>query len=357
MLSVDAWSEAAGAVVPTTLPMTGDQPTPFDVRPLPGARAVEILLRRDAHVLLWAEAPCEPSSSTRIHLAQSASGEWQVRASGAVRLAASRWRRQTPLRPHVDGPLELAFLIDGTMQRPASHDSALVTRLVGSTDGPWPATINELMALAHELSKGASFRYAALAFGDYALPGAVRTEMRPDYVVDPVETRHTFRTGDAAATGDALRQLRPTAGADFVDALADGLKAVSALSWSRDARKVLVIVGESPGYSVSDPPPRLTNAQVRSLDVDSQVRQLHALGIELVSVFSDVLSPETFQQQPDEHLRYTQDQYTALASTPVYAFRLSSFRGEDVARGLLAPPPVIVRDAFPGIVTWPALPT
>ena len=69
-----------------------------------------------------------------------------------------------------------------------------------------------------------------------------------------------------------------------MDALADALAECASARWHPEARKLLVVTGDSPGYSILNPAPWGANAAVREKDVETVALDLHRKGVEGSSV-------------------------------------------------------------------------
>jgi hypothetical protein len=375
MISLDIWDASDGSVKTLTLDLRDEASSAaFFLRGVDGARAIELLVRDDGRSVLLAEIACDAGTLVEGRVFRRGAGEWHVTATPGplLRLPPESHRREPLLaRRAAESTIDLVFLIDGTAREyvAAAKAKALtkesgrggardrdalepIERLLPHSE-PWRAITRECVALAERLAEQVDgrLRWMTLAFGDYRPPSVSAHDLRPAYVVQPDGPRRVFRGGLDSLAKDGFEVLRPSAGGDFVDALADGLHTATELPWSPAARKILVLIGDSPGYSVLNPPPSLSNAQSRIHDVDTEAAALHARGVEIVTVRHDIgLTRQDFLHlAPEIYLHYTEEQYRAVASLPAYATQSSTFRGVETARAILDAPRVIARGAFPGI--------
>ncbi len=242
--------------------------------------------------------------------------------------------------------------MDATTRR-FKHEKGLAADLLLKDGDAWKEQIDRLVRFAETCAEGASdARFAVLAFGDRMPDGAVAPDLAPIYELHPREDERGFRPLDAARLRSALTAIPPTPGGDFVDALADALHACQRLRWNGDARKVVVIWGDSPGQSIQHPLPKGADVSARALDVDMEVMALHRAGIELVTIYHDPpmdlgLAAIEFRR---DLLQGVRNQYARLASLPSLAFESSSFVPDAAAAVLKAREGVIARGAAPGYV-------
>jgi hypothetical protein len=130
--------------------------------------------------------------------------------------------------------------------------------------------------------------------------------------------------------------VRPTPGGDFVDALADALYACARLRW-RKGRRLLVISGDSPGFSLLQPLTAGTDVCVRKRDVETQALELHRLGVEIVTIYHAAPSNAAVTPLGRSLLAEAGAQYARIASLPEeMAFEASSFEPEEAANRVAA---------------------
>jgi hypothetical protein len=126
------------------------------------------------------------------------------------------------------------------------------------------------------------------------------------------------------------------------------------LSWSDGTRKLLLILGNSPGYSVLDadlPVLELADAQTRINDVYREAMDLHAIGVEVVTIFHDAGIDVMAQLSAAAAglLDHTRNQYMRLATRPEWALTSSAFKPHIAAREWAGTRSVSGRGACPGI--------
>lgn len=346
---------------PLSLAAPGERCT-LTLRGLPGAQAVHVEIRDAAGVCLRAEVPVLPADTVALDLAWTSEDQLDVtsRHHRVLRLPPdAKYAPQVPIRPASGSRLDVTLLIDGTSRRlTRQHEdgrawrrtaaSATEKRATDQPPGaPWDDHVLELLSLLQELSATRpDLRVAVLAFADGAPPTPLPPEIQPAYALHPpeAEQRH-FTRFDHDACLRALDRLPASAGGDCVDALADALQACAQLHWRRDARKLLVVSGDSPGYSLLRPAPTGTDVNVRRHDVDTAAARLHADGVEIATVFhappgEALLLP--WQRVPVDFAR---EQYARLASRPDLAFEDPRFDGAAAAAALASEVGLLGRDA------------
>jgi hypothetical protein len=239
-----------------------------------------------------------------------------------------------------DAPLYIALAIDGTSRVFAENAETLDDRgdrsLVGNfllsqrNQEHWANCIDKLTAFLEEITQNAKeAKVSILAFGDQSPPDIQAKELTPLYLLRPEPEKRFFYPMDSQAMKQALLAIPATSGGDFVDALADALAACASLRWLKDARKLVVVFGDSPGHSIIEPIQRGADCCVRQYDIDSATIALHQKGIEIITIYND-LSKEIifryYQNQPIlELLRQTENQYQKIASLPELMFPFSQF--------------------------------
>jgi hypothetical protein len=322
---------------------------------LPGASGLHLVLLRDGAVVLRAEIPAESGETVAVELETREDGDLRLLSPGRPVFtlpADSRYEPLPPLRiASTDGGLDLVFVLDGTTRRFATGDQGLVADLLLDRKEEWREQADRLSRFAEGLAQGTREpRFAVLAFGDSMPPGAVASDLAPRYHLHPREEERGFLPLDPARLQSALESVPSTPGGDFVDALADALHACRRLRWRRDARKLIVIYGDSPGHSVLHPLRRGADVCARALDIDTEVWQLHRDGVEVATIYCEPgadlrLHAVEFRR---DLLSGARAQYARLASLPTLAFEASSFTPERAVEALNSPEMVIARCAALG---------
>jgi len=313
MLTIDTIDPAAGVV--------GHYPfKPGEMRSwhaLPGASAIRIVLRVDGIAVFQSEFEIKGDSVVSFEIRETPVG-WEGSTEGGrplVPLPSSRITAPSTLRVLQPArAVDVFFLIDGTTLHP--NDKREFEPFL-RTPG-WKETRQKFMkfweALPAEFPGGV--RVGVGAFGDQSM-----TPGRSDnYVLQPKQWRMTL----PAQTERDWAELRATDGGDFIDALADGLHRCAALPWRVDARKLVVVFGDSPGYSVlhaGHGPVALADGQLREYDVYQEAGALHDQNVEIATIFHSP-SAEGLRDRTDfaaELVDYARDQYLRLASQPAWS--------------------------------------
>jgi hypothetical protein len=249
---------------------------------------------------------------------------------------------------------EIVFLIDGTSLHPTSAEAlGQPARLLGTPEweqlsGSWMPALSEL---GRRFPDG--IRTAVFAFGDFPMPAV----SPGSYLLHPAESERKLRRLGPEGALKELRRLPSCSGGDFVDALAEGLEACQHVGWWQNARKLVIVVGDSPGYSLMDAGKGvldLADARSRTRDVMDEGFRLHTAGIEIATVLlaEGLERLEQISENAEKLVAHTHRQYQELASIPAWALssrhlELGSFLAawadwkEPLARG--AAPGVLVR--------------
>lgn len=326
---------------------------------LPGADALHLPLSQGENLCLRVEIPAYPGETVVVELEVEAEGRLHAWSPGRTALTLppeERYEPPPPIQPATGDRLDLAFLVDGTLRRwrQEKETEPVVPPTLLDDEERWSAHVETMLALAGDLAEQhPDCRMAVLAFGDQPSPGATASDLLPRYLLHPqrADERRLYPF-DAKGLRKALLALPSTSGGDFVDALADGLHACRQLRWRPGARKLVVVSGDSPGYSVLEPGPRGIDAGTRTYDVEGEAHLLHRQGVEIATLYHE--PPEALglhqlkiERQLLEHVRR---QYTRLASLPVMAFAAAGFAAAAAAAVLRKPTAAIARGAALGVL-------
>lgn len=314
------------------------------LRALPGATAIHLAVSDEGGVSLRAEVPADENESVLIRLERLDGQPLDGRHPDGQHLAVTspgrhvltlapdeRYAAPLPIRiPPSGSPLDLALVIDGTA-RSWSEDAP--GPLLGDA-GAWASRASELTGFVDSLRPHFSdVRLAVTAFGDDPPSPAKAVDLLPRYRLHPDASQISLEPVSSEGLRDVLLDLPPTSGGDFVDAVADALAACRGLRWRPEARKLLVLFGDSPGHSILHPPPPGAGVLVRELDVDREAQRLHAEeGVEIITVYLEPSSPDwreiDFKRQLVEFARA---QYRRLASRPEMALEASTLEASVAA--------------------------
>jgi hypothetical protein len=325
----------------------------FHLRCLPGASRIHFVLTGGTG--LRAEIPAESGETVTVHAEIGSTGELRVRSPGKKLFTLpmhSRYEPLPPLTPAGLNRLDMMFVIDSTTRRFTDEGSGLIAEPLLERKDLWQEQVAQLVRLVELLMEPASdVRVSVLAFGDRPPPIPLAGDLKPRFRLHPEvkEDRH-FVPLDLERLRAALESIPSTPGGDFVDALADALQAARSLHWRKDARKILVVCGDSPGHSTLQPLRRGADLCARVTDVDTEAWYLHREKIEISTVYfappaALFLSKIDFQR---DLLRATRAQYARLASLPTLAFETSTFSPEEVAEALRSRNVAIARGAALG---------
>lgn len=342
-----------------------DAPVVVKLQCLPGASAIQLPISGpDGEQVACYEVEAWAGEVVQVSLRLMDNGVPWVAASSRV-LSLPVDPPQTPrlplLPPPPEAPLDVAIAVDATTtifmedtgREAGMREIGLVPLL--EQRGHWSTHTGQLAALVQALAgRHEDVNLTAFAFADHRTASVEAEELQPEFVLRPAHPR--LERISVTALQHRLLGFEASPGGDFVDALAEALHAARQLNWQPGARRVLLISGNSPGHSVLHPAPRGADLHVRELDVDIEADRLHAMGVEIVTVFHDFSPPDAGSDPETDSARkarevflsrdlvrdlvdYTREQYERLASRRELAFVTSLFDPPDVTELLLATGP------------------
>jgi hypothetical protein len=342
-LSLRVVSSPRAEIATVPLPLDESGSCSVYLRCLPGASGIHLSFTDgSSNVKQRAEVKATGGEIVVIQVATAEDGELRVWSQGRRVLSlppSPRYEPPSPIPPAVPGSsLDLVFVIDGTARsfKMRDKESKLVVSepLVGQE--AWLDPAERLSRFAGVLCAGsAGSRFAVLAFGDETSFDTAE-DFKAFYVLHPPEEQRRFEPLEPARLQDVLLALEPTSGVDFVDALAEALRACRDLPWRERTRRIVLVCGDSPGHSILHPLRPGADAHARRLDVDVEAEALHRAGIEIATLYFDPpanlgLRKVDFRR---ELLDGAREQYARLASLPTLAFELSRFEPDPAAQAL-----------------------
>ncbi len=369
MTSTEPAPGTVGEVSLRALPPDGTVPADHPLHPdpdgvcrvrlacLPGADAVHLEVRVAGQTRLRAEVRAQAGESVHCTIRLDAAGEPLLDAGNRqVFLLAlgSRYHPLPPLPPPVPGcGWDLCVLVDATTRDredatagPGGTVAGRARETLTPTGRPgpgafllerparWQRIVGAVADLVRRLSPGetANLRSAIIAFADEPPPPGIHApDLIPTFHLRHLpEDRppHALSPMTAEALSAALTGLAPSPGGDFVDALADGLAAATALQWGEDRRRVLILIGDSPGHSAADPAPWGGDARARVNDTDAEIARLHREHrVEVLTLYHPPPPglDATLGEAQRALLRHARAQYRRLAATPALAFTTADF--------------------------------
>lgn len=322
------------------------------VEPMPGAAAISVTLRDgEGEALLAAEIPA--LGQRTIFSARFADGSWDLDLDGRtfLQLPANR-QTDVPLVRSDGEDLDLAILVDGTA---VADVDGLPFLLEPQSADAWGKITSGLTQFGDALERrpGSRVRSQVLAFADRAPAGLRASDLRFRYLIHPENQQRIFRgTSDLKA---ALAKLPPGRGGDPVDALAEGLVAVSQLNWRQHSRRVLLLCGNSPGYSFENPPEE--DASAHSFDcgnrkacIEEALAELQYTGVLTMTLYLDLPNAApALAPKVRGFLEWTRRQYIGIASLPELCYVPASWDPETAAADCWNAPRWIARGAAPGV--------
>ena len=356
MTTIDVVNPETGAVSRQELALEATGACAVTLEALAGSSHLQIRVRENEAMALFAEVECANGETVDVRLARQADGRIQMETGlrNVYFLPVNLAAKEAILKPVETKDVEVVLLIDATALDLAS-DKAIGTLLqpAGQPASAWTAMAQTLTEFVEELQRqlGGSLRASVLAFGDHPLP--IAPDSIPLYPASA--TARQLRSQSPERVYEQLTRIPRISGGDFVDALADAMDVCSgrSMNWSDGTRKLLVIFGNSPGYSVLDadlPLLELADTQTRAFDVYQEAMDLHQIGVELLTVFHDNGIDVMTQLRASAAglLDHTRQQYARLASRPEWSYTSSGFKPHNAARDWASTRTATGRGSCPG---------
>jgi len=303
---------------PLPLPESGGR-CKLHMRTLSGASALHLALSRNGSLLGRCEVEAGENEELEVHLEWTPDQAPRAQAAGRRCFTLPADEQYAPLEPFTPAGsdlLDLIVLVDGTTR--CYGEKGQDKGLLLEDQQLWSEHLEALMSWIAEFSQGyASLRLAALAFADEALPRAGASDLQPLYSLYPQLPSNRQLAGISPSDlKSRLLSFPASTGADFTDALADALDECASARWRPGSRRIVLLSGDSPGYSVLNPPPWGANASIRQKDVESALIELHRRRVELVAIYHPVPSQSGLYDRPETAplLDYARSQYQKLAS-------------------------------------------
>ena len=382
----EAVSEPPVAISLTAIPPGGEAPGPlvlhpdgngdcrFDLACLPGADAIHLEIALGGRVRLRAEVRAQAGEVVRLHLHLDEGGEPELRAGSHQVLFLPVEPAYAPLAPlpvpHGEAAWDLCLVIDATTRTAAAPPGRAPTDPghPSATPGPdpdqrdaltappgldafllnqpdqWRAVVAPVVDLVRHLGgPDQGCRLAVIAFGDEAPPpGIYAPDLLPDFhlrTLPPERLEHLLiPMTPESLTELLLTRLTPSPGGDFVDALADALAAAGRLQWGDERRRLLLLIGDSPGHATAHPVPYGGDALPRRADVDTEAARLHRdHRVEVLTLYHPppAAFAKTLLPAQAALIRHAREQYRRLAGRPALAYTTGDFDPRQAADTLL----------------------
>jgi len=332
---------------------------------IPGSHAVHVAISYQATgpIFCRCEIPASPGTCVSLTLRQGEGG-WLVESDlpGLLLMPAGAGE-PLPVLPagapatEQEVDWDVALVIDATARwsKPAESGTLDASGLLLADRQRRVALGGMLTELLSALNpRQGQLRLAVLAFGDHPIPGVDAKGLRSEALLQHCgqQDRIPMRPFQGRDAQDILQGLKATPGGDFVDALADALAGCRTLPWTA-TRRLLIIVGDSPGHSIAHPPPPGADVLAREHDVDLEVTALHAdKQVEVVALYNRPPAEliERISEPARALLVHAEEQYRRLASLPEYARDLDGLDPVALAQQLRERSTMIARGASYGIL-------
>jgi hypothetical protein len=362
------------------IPADGERPEPIALEPdddgvygfplecLPGADAVHLLVELDQKPRLRAEVRARAGDLVRLELRIDETGEPVLRTGNHRVLFLPVEHEYGPLPslppPRPDAPWDICLLIDVTMRHsaelgrekspsadpksdpqpmgskrpPESKDTTsvqqpepvlprLLDRFLIEQPEPWGKVAAPVVELVRRLAESGEARFAVIAFADEPpTTGIYSFDLVPRYHLEhlPAERQEYEILAMTPEELEALLAdgLTASPGMDFVDAVGDALAAARGLQWRDDSRRLVILIGDSPGHSTAEPISYGGDALARARDIDTEAARLHQDQVEILTIYHPPSAGAREQAILGYRnlFDYARDQYRRLASEPALAF-------------------------------------
>jgi hypothetical protein len=367
-LIIDVISREDGSIQQAPLALDENGSCKIRLELAAGASAVQVVVRDTDKVVLAMEVAAQPGEDVTIEFRCDSAGAIHATARNRPFLVLPDEKPPEPLllSPPAGNELDLAILIDGTCLHPTGTDpdgkatSSLDYLLSPALTKEWRIVVSELAEFASIVAAKYSNIWATtMAFGDEPMPDLANALLTPAYLVFPIsaEDRQLRFTPPGQIVPQLSAQLLKTPyspGGDFVDGLADGLRAVRELLWRQSSRKLLLIFGQSPGYSVLDPADELANLIPRTVCVEEEITLLHQKGIEVMTIFHHPSeAEERYSRNMPHFFQHSRRQFANLASLREWNATSPEIDVSALAAQWLNPPATIARGPSPGSLIKP----
>jgi len=322
----------------------------------PGAASLRVIAREGEDVVAWIEVPAQPGEQIMVEFRRDAAGEVRAGCQGKPFFILPDENPPDPIliNPPATQDLDLVVLVDGTCLHPAGEKTAgLAYLLAPEMAGVWREVANGI----GEFVTLVSARYSriwttAIAFGDEPMENVANLLLKPAYhLYPPADGRQILKQVTPQQLVEQLCRIPFSPGGDFVDALADGLNACVDVSWRGNSRRLVLVLGQSPGYSVLDAPDDMSDFLIRKACIEEEGDALHAKKIEVVTAFHDPTNiEERYSTQKPDVLQRAREQYSKLASLPEWTCASTEAGLRELANRWMNPPALIARGPSPGVL-------
>jgi len=330
-------------IVEQPLQLNENQPEcTIKLRTPAGASGLHLLILESGEPKLRMEMATHKNAEVNLRIVLDKEGNPHILGKDGLILPVSEHYSPAQLisPPHNTQQLDIVIIIDATMRIFADETitenneekRSYVAKLLIDADKPsWETHTEKLSSFIEKITKKKDYKISILSFGDHEQPQISAPELIPSYILKPEEERErSLQFLEPEQIKRTLRSIEATSGGDFVDALADALLACVDLNWRNNARKLLIVFGDSPGHSIMYPTPKGGDLCARQVDVDTAAMHLHQLGIEILTIYNTPSEEardyfKKVRGSGFDLLEHTKKQYQRLASLPELAFQVSDF--------------------------------
>lgn len=307
----------------------------LNLNSITGSEGIHLCIEsKESNIVKQVQIKCRPNETLNVKFGlDSSNSEIEVLTTNSQLLVLPPDRLYKPENQSFiisdNQQIDILFILDGTMQSSSLNefsDNKENSRFLIDFDS-FDALLSEKLNLFLKIINAESqdLRCSFLSFADKSIPKTNANNLKSQYILDPEdEVDRFFDVWSDDQVVDQIKQMRGSSGGDYIDELAGAIHAATEdYNWRPEARKLVFIIGDSPGFSILKPAPTIggiqANALVRYFDIDSEVAHLHRNGIEVMTLY---MSDEQLYRSTkglDRYKYYTQQQYKDLASLDEYS--------------------------------------
>lgn len=357
-MTVEVIDPATGELRQAPVPLDSSGSGELKLELAPGADSIQVIARNETGVEAWIEMQAQPGEDVAVAFDRAPGGELRVFPRDRRDfLVLSDKEPPKPLlfQPRKTDELNVVILVDGTCLHPYPEDKPATLEYLLGLSEVWQRISSSLATFLTTVSTAYPKLWSmAAAFGDEPVSLISNSLLKPKYLVYPqIPEARKLEPLSIEKLMQQLRTLPHTPGGDFVDGLADGLRACMNAKWRGNSRRLVIVFGQSPGYSLADSDDMI-NFVVRKACIEEEVAALHRDGVEIVTIYHDPPVPEeAYRVQLPEIFERARKQYESLATLKEWSTGSTAMDAAALAEAWLHSPISLARGPAPGLLAGP----